>query len=326
MTYWSISSQVLKEEAEKIGFKVDVLVPEKNFFIISSPTKSVLFKSTDFWVNTALGKKIADDKELTYTLLSRHSLPIPQTLYLNSEELDNVSFETFEMLWFPVIIKPVDGAHGKGVLMDIRSPLELIEKLKDSFQEYPRMIVQEQVSWDECRVLVVLGKVLLGLQRIPPTIVWDGVSTIKDLIGKENVENPLRKKEYNAPLSTIEIDQELLGYIEKQGFALESILPSSVTLQLRWNSNLGTGGTARDITHLLHDETKRMCIEIADRFWLGICGIDILSEDFSKPLPETGWMVLEVNATPGIWWDRELTSVNTGREILRLLFGDESNI
>lgn len=91
-------------------------------------------------------------------------------------------------------------------------------------------------------------------------------------------------------------------------------------MQLRGNSNLGTGGTIEDITHLIHEDTKNICIQTTEKLGLGICGVDMLSSNFSKPLSETGGVILEFNATPGLGGDRELTSVNTGREILKKIF------
>lgn len=135
---------------------MEVVIPEKNLFFVRSPQKSVLFKSTDFGSNTALGKKIADDKELTYRLLERFGLPVPKTAYVNSGETESYDWSVFESFRFPVIVKPVDGAHGKDVQMGIMTISEMRAKLSRAFGSYSRMIVQEQISGDECRVLVVL--------------------------------------------------------------------------------------------------------------------------------------------------------------------------
>ncbi|MDD2916610.1 MAG: ATP-grasp domain-containing protein [Candidatus Gracilibacteria bacterium] len=320
MTYWSVSSQVLKEEAEKLGLKVEVLVPEKNLFLVKGKNKEVLFKSTDFGVNSALGKKITDDKELTYKLLEKYGAPIAKTFYIYNHEFPNFDWTKLSDFHFPVIIKPIDEAHGNGVCMNIVSISELQKKLESSFADYAKMIVQEQISGDECRVLVVLGEVVVGLHRVPPFIIGDGKSTLHELIDNENKTNPLRQQNYSAPLSLIKADSELVDYVSKQGYSLDDIIPSNTKLQLRGNSNLGTGGTIIDITEMLHEDTKKLCVSIAEKFQLGICGVDILSSDFSKPLSESGGVILEINSTPGIGGDRELTSVNTGREILKKIF------
>lgn len=130
----------------------------------------------------------------------------------------------------------------------------------------------------------------------------------------------MRQQNYSAPLSLIREDDELISFIEKQDYKPDSIVPQGIIVQLRGNSNLGTGGTIEDITNLIHKDTKNICIQAAEKMGLGICGIDMLSSDFSKPLSETGGVILEFNATPGLGGDRELTSVNTGREILKRIF------
>ncbi len=320
MTYWSISSQVLKEEAERLWLKVDILIPEKNLFIIKWQDKEVLFKSTDFWANTSLGEKISDDKELTYTLLSKYWIPIPKTLYIHDHEFWNFDWTRLSEFHFPVIIKPIDEAHGNGVCMNITSIPELQKKLETSFWMYPKMIIQEQVSGEECRVLVVLGDVVVAYNRVPPSIIGNGHSTVHQLIEYENKNNPLRQEDYYAPLSFIRSDSELVDYIGKQWYTQNDVLSEWIHLQLRWNSNMGTWGTAKDMTHILHKDIKKLCIDVAKKLNLSICGVDILTTDFTKPLEEVGGVILEVNGTPWIWWDRELTSVNSGREILKKLF------
>ena len=320
MTYWSISSQVLKEEAEKLGLQVEILVPEKNLFIVWSKEKEVLFKSTDFGGNTSLGEKIADDKELTYTLLGKYGIPIPKTIYIYDHEFGNFDWTKLSEFHFPVIIKPIDEAHGNGVCMNITTVVELQKKLEFSFSLYPKMIIQEQVSGDECRVLVVLGEVVVAYNRIPPSVIGNGHSTIHQLIEYENKNNPLRQEDYYAPLSFIREDQELADFIEKQWYSWNDILSLWIELQLRWNSNMGTGGTAKDMTNILHTDIKKLCVEVAEKMNLSICWVDILTTDFTKPLHEAGGVILEVNGTPWIGGDRELTSVNSGREILKKVF------
>lgn len=320
MTYWSISSQVIKEEAEKLGLQVEILVPEKNLFLVKSKEKEVLFKSTDFGGNSSLGEKISDDKELTYTLLKRYSLPIPKTTYIYESEFWQFDWTQLSEFRFPVVIKPIDEAHGNGVCMYITTIPELQKKLESSFETYSKMIIQEQVLWDECRVLVVLGEVIVAYNRIPPSVVGNWHSTIHQLIEYENKNNPLRQADYYAPLSFIREDQELFDYVEKQWYKMNDILPNCIELQLRWNSNMGTGGTANDMTHILHDDIKKICVDVAKKLNLSICWVDILTTDFTKPLDETLWVILEVNGTPWIWWDRELTTVNSGKEILKKLF------
>lgn len=319
MTYWSITSQVLKEEAENLGLEVEVLVPEKNFFIIRGNTKEIVFKSNDFGGNSSLAKKIVDDKELSYVMLDRYWFPIAKTWYLHQDDFSTYDWSTF---WddFPLVIKPIDEWHGNGVMVQIASTLELQEKLKKSFQKYPKMIIQKQIYGDECRIVVLFGEVVVAYNRIPPRIVGDGLLTIEALIHLENTTNPLRDIHYTSPLSYIRIDDELDNFIEKQWWKRDQILDKWVTLQVRWNSNVGTWWTIREITSSLHPSITELCSEIAEKMEMQLLCIDIMSTDFTKPLHETNWVILEMWWNPGFGWHKELTAVNTAKILLTKLF------
>ncbi len=201
---------------------------------------------------------------------------------------------------FPVIIKPVSEAHGNGVMMHIMNLDELKEKLQKSFVLYDRMIIQQEISGNEARFLIVGGNVVLAINRIPPSVIGDGKMSISELIARENTQNPLRGSGYTKPLSHIPTDDECQSYIQKQGYALDSILDDGTKLTLRGNSNLGTGGAIHDITPDIHESLRVLCREISLKLELEICGIDIISRDFSRPLSETNGVILEINPTPGI--------------------------
>jgi cyanophycin synthetase len=181
------------------------------------------------------------------------------------------------------------------------------------------MIVQEEAQGDEVRVLVVKWEVILARNRVPASVVWDGVKNITQLIEEENI-NPLRGDGYNLPLANIKIDDELISFISKKWLDLNSVPKNEETVQLRWNSNTGTWWTMINVTDTIHDSTKKICVETAKSLWLEICWIDILSTDIGKPLSLTWGIILEVGATPWLWWERELTGVNTAKKIIEKVF------
>jgi len=170
--------------------------------------------------------------------LEKYDAPIAKTLYIHNHEFQKFDWSKLSEFHFPVIIKPIDEAHGNGVCMNIVSISELQKKLESSFVDYTKMIIQEQISGDECRVLVVLGEVVVGLHRVPPFVIGNGESTIQELIEDENKTNPLRQQNYSAPLSLIKADSELIDYVDKQGYSLDDVIPMNMRLQLRGNSNL----------------------------------------------------------------------------------------
>ena len=292
----------------------------KNLFYIIGNNKKILFKSTDFWWNTALWHKITNDKQLTYKVLEQNNIPTANSFYLSRNDLSDFHQHTIDHLTFPLIIKPLDESHWNGVCMNIMSYQELQGKLKISFEKYESMIIQEQIEWEEIRVIVVDDEVLVAIVRIPAFVIWNGRNTIEELIDIENTSNKFRGEWYNKPLAYIVIDQELKDYIQKQWLHLWTIPKENTRIQLRWNSNIWTGWIPKNITDQLHPQTKELCIEIWKILWLRFSWIDIILKNTSEPLNKKNWILLEVNSTAGIWWHSELAWVNTWKRILEKLF------
>ncbi len=311
INYWSISSIRLTEEAKKLWLKVEVISENKNLFFIKWNWKEILFKSTDFWWNSALWFKIANDKELTYQILEKYNLPTAKTWYIMPDEINNLKKLDID---FPVIIKPLEEWHGNWVMMNILNLIELKEKLKQSFQNYNKMIIQKQIKWNEFRILLVRWKIIRAYYRIPPSIIWDWKNTIQTLISIENKENPLRWKWYNYTLSYIKIDDELNTFIQKQWLSMDSILKKWKTIFVRGNSNIWTGGIAVDVIEEIHPKIKKACTLSSDILGLELSWIDIITKDITQPLSKTGWIILEINATPWCWWEK------SGKKMLEILF------
>lgn len=317
MKYWSISSIVLTEEAEKLWLDVEIVSKDKNLFYISSEKKEVLFKSTDFWINTSLWVKMSNNKEFSYDIFKRNWLPIANTWYIEKNEIWNLDLHNYV---FPVIIKPIEEDHWNWIMMNITSIEELKEKLEISFNTYEKMIVQKQIKGEEYRLLVLMWKVIVAMNLIPASITWDWIKNIWDLIKLENKNNILRWNWYKKALSFIQIDKELINYIWKQFMDLDTIPIMWKKIILRWNSNIWTWWTMIDVSDIISDDIKEIACKSAKLLWLGIAWVDIITTDITKPLKETWWIILEINETPWLWWDRELTNTNTWKVILEKVF------
>ncbi len=314
MKYFSISSQELVQEAKKMWFEVEILIKEKNFFIIKWNWKEILFKSTDFGWNTSLAYKIASDKVLTYKILERYWYPIPKTQSIKKNE--KYSLKDFS---YPVIIKPTNESHWNWVKMNIQNEEQLKKELDESFKNYDTMLIQEQFEWNETRVLVVKWQIILAINRIPPFVIWNWEYSIEELIKIENETNPLRWEWYKKSLSYIKVDDETVKILNTYWYTLKSIPKKWEKVFVRLNSNLWTGGTVNEVTNILHPEIKQMCIDITQKLWFWLCWVDLIIKDFTKPI-KNNVIILELNATPWIWWDRQLTNVNSAKKILEILF------
>ena len=235
---------------------------------------------------------ISCDKLLTKELLAIQNLPIAR-----GRKVSNIInlLKTAEDIGYPVVLKPQFGNKGKGVILNIRNNKELLfayEALKD---KYNSLILEEYYEGNDYRVCIINNEVVAVAKRIPPYVVGDGISTIKELIEIEN-KNPLRGANHEKPLSLIEPD---ISYINRQGYSLVSVLDKGVKIKVRQNANLSTGGSAIDYTDNISEENKEICIRAAKTIGLDICGIDVCCNDISSSLYEEG-IIMEVNASPGL--------------------------
>lgn len=285
LKHWWISSKILCEEWEKLWLEVEIVSEDKNLFYIKWKWKNILFKSTDFWGNTSLWVNITEDKELTYKMLERLNVPIAKSWYLTENELSTINDMKID---FPVVIKPINEAHWDWVITNISNIKELEEKLKDSFIEYNKMIIQKQINWDEVRILVVKWEVILAKKRIPAFVTWNGKDDLETLIENENTNNPLRWEKYNKPLSYIKIDKELTDYISKKWLSTKHIPKKWENVQLRWTSNVWTWWIPIDVSDKISEDIKMIACKATKAMWLKIAWVDIMTSDITKPLNETG--------------------------------------
>ena len=321
MTYWSISSISLEKEARKLWLEVEIIAKNKNLFYIIWEWKKILFKSSDFWWNSSLWLKICNDKELTYKILEKNNLPIAKSIYLYKKDYNNMALKDYvKELNFPLVIKPLEDWHWNWVITNIINISSLNRELKSWFKFYDKLAIQEQIEWDEVRLLVFKWKVILAINRKPAYIIWDWKNNIEKLITIENNSNKLRWDLYKSLLSFIKIDNELINFLNKTLLSLKSIPKSQKEIQLRWNSNLWTWWVPINVTSIISEDIKNIAIKTSKILNLEICWVDIITYDITKTLAKTWWVILEVNATPWVWSHKELLWINTSRRILKTLF------
>ncbi|MFZ4796690.1 MAG: cyanophycin synthetase, partial [Bacteroidia bacterium] len=203
-----------------------------------------------------------------------------------------------ESIKYPIVTKPVDGNHGKGATTDINNWEDAVKGL-EAAKKYSRgVIVEKFISGLDHRVLVINYKFVAAAIRKPASVIGDGKSTIDELIDITNLD-PRRGFGHEKTLTSIKVDQFTLDILKDKNLTLESILPEGEELWLKPTANLSTGGTATDITDLVHPDNIFMCERIARIIGLDICGIDIMAKTLSEPVAESGGGVIEVNAAPG---------------------------
>jgi cyanophycin synthetase len=243
-----------------------------------------------------LGVELACDKEGTKQILRDAGVPVPHGTVINY--LDELEGAIEEVGGYPIVIKPLDGNHGRGITIDIKDWNEA-EKAYDAAREISRgVIVERYYTGRDHRVLVINGKVVAVAERVPAHVVGDGKSTVQELIDETN-RDPNRGEGHDNVLTKITVDRNSLTLLQRQGYTLDTVLPSGEICYLRATANLSTGGIAVDRTDDIHPENVWLCQRVAKIIGLDIAGIDVVTPDITKPLRDVGGVIVEVNAAPG---------------------------
>ena len=238
---------------------------------------------------------IACDKEETKNLLGASEIPVPKGVIIRNEEDLK---EAVSSVGYPMVLKPVDGNHGKGATTDITSWEHAIKALAAA-QVYGRNVICERfITGFDFRVLVIDNKFICAALRTPASVKGDGEHTIKWLVDETN-KDPRRGYGHEKVLTAIKLDDFSNQMLQDKGYTLETIPPKDELILLKPTANLSTGGTSADVTDEVHPANIFMCERIAQIIGLDICGIDIMAPDLRLPINENGGAVLEVNAAPG---------------------------
>jgi cyanophycin synthetase len=242
-----------------------------------------------------IGVEIACDKEDTKYLLENAEVPVPKGEIIRSEAglKDAVDY-----IGYPLVVKPISGNHGRGITTNVMNWEDALEAFLDAKEVSRSVIIEKFITGDDYRLLVIDNKLVAAAKRTPAHVIGDGKSTIQQLVDKVN-EDPQRGYGHEKVLTMIEINKLTQSILKENGKTTESVLKKGEVFNLKDTANLSTGGTAEDVTDIVHPYNIFMAERIAKIIDLDICGIDIMTTDIGQPLPETGGAVLEVNAGPG---------------------------
>lgn len=255
----------------------------------------VRFRATMTDRTSSIAVDLASNKDETKRMLIDAAIPVAKgTCISNIEDLD----DAIRDIGFPLVFKPLDGNHGKGASINVKT----VEDAKAAFEhakKYSRRIIIEKfITGYDFRVLVINHRFIAAALREPAHVIGDGKSTIQQLIDQEN-KDPRRGYGHENVLTEISIDRETTEQLAKFNYTLETILKKDELCYLKGTANLSTGGTSTDVTDIMHPTNIFICERISRVIGLDICGIDIMAQNLSEPLEMTGGVVLEVNAAPG---------------------------
>ncbi len=238
---------------------------------------------------------IACDKEETKNLLGAAEIPVPKGDVVRTEEGLQ---EVIDDIGYPIVIKPIDGNHGKGNTTNIVNWEQALKALAAA-KEYGRsVIVERYITGFDFRILVINYKFICAALRTPAAVIGNGKNTIQYLLDEIN-KDPRRGYGHEKVLTQITVDQFTQKMLDDLGYTLETVPAKGEEVLLKPTANLSTGGTSTDVTDEVHPANIIMCERIAKIIGLDICGIDIMATDLKTPVVENKGAILEVNAAPG---------------------------
>jgi cyanophycin synthetase len=241
---------------------------------------------------SAIAESIAQDKELTKTLLRAGGIPVPSGRIV-SDVAD--AWEAASEVGLPVVVKPRDANHARGVSVNLVTKEQVEEAYQFALREGTGVIVETCAPGDEHRLLVVGNRVVAAARGEPAAIIGDGVRNVEQLVADQLNSDPRRGEAETFPLTPIEFKPEVVLQLERQGYNRQSIPPAGARVIVQRHDNLST-----DVTDQVHPTTAAHAVLAVQIVGLDVAGIDCVVEDISKPLESQGGVFVEVNAGPGL--------------------------
>lgn len=274
---------------------------------------------------SAIAEGISRDKELTKTLLSACGVPVPEGRRVDSAA---DAWEAAEDIGLPVVVKPSDGNHARGVFTNLVAREEVESAYAAAVEEGSSVLVERYIRGSEHRLLVIGGKLVAAARGETAKVIGDGQSTINQLIDAQINADPRRGAAEEFPLDVIDLADNPVANLEvsRQGFTGDSIPPAGREVLI-----VRSGNHTDDVTDRVHPDTAEIASLAVRIVGLDIAGVDLVCEDIAKPLDVQRGAIVEVNAGPGLLMHLKPESGEprpVGRAIVDLLFpdGDDGRI
>ena len=242
--------------------------------------------------------ELAQDKEETNKILANCGLPVPRQELVRSADR---AVRAAERLGYPVVTKPYNGNHGRGISIHLQTAEEVRAGFDMAAEHSSSVIVETYLQGADHRLLVVNGELIAATRRTPGRVVGDGVHSIRQLVDTVNLD-PRRGIGHEKVMTRIELDAQADMMLNRQGLAPDSVPASGQIVELRSTANLSTGGTATDVTDVIHPDNREMAVRAVTAIGLDVGGVDFLCPDITesyKSVENAGSGICEINAAPG---------------------------
>lgn len=281
-------ARIIIRAAQKRGIYVEVLDAEGAYFELSFGGRSIVCRESLSELTTAIAMSRCDDKATTHRVLRQAGLRVPAQVRVGDEQ------QSFDFLhkFGSVVVKPARGEQGTGISVDVRDPAALRLAVEEARVTCDTVILEEYVSGNDLRIVVIGEKVVAAAIRKPAEIVGNGRDPIRVLIEKQS----RRRAAATGGESKIPLDRETERCVDRAGYALDSVLPENQRLVVRKTANLHTGGTIHDVTSELHPTLRKAAVDATRAIDIPVTGLDFIVPAVDGP----DYVIIEANERPGL--------------------------
>lgn len=315
------STGAIVSEAERRGIPVLRLDPRRSLVQLGHGCYQQRVWATVTSRTANIAVDIASNKELTNRLLHEVGIPVPRSAVV---QLVDDAVRAAERFGFPIVLKPLDGNHGRGVCIKLKDADEVRRFFSIAVAESRAgsVVVETFVSGKDYRILVVDNQVVAVAERVPAHVIGDGEDSIAQLIEQTNADSR-RGIGHEKILTRITIDAQTIESLQRQGLTLDDVPLEGQFVQLKQTGNMSTGGTSIDRTDDTHPDNIEIARQAAMVVGLDVAGIDFIASDIAQSVRQSGGAIVEVNAGPGFRMHTHPTEGHprhVGRAVIDMLF------
>ena len=281
-------ARIIIREAQRRGIYVEILDAEGSYFELSFGGRNIVCRESLSELTTAIAMSRCDDKATTHRILRQAGLHVPNQMKV----IDDDQAAEFLQKYGSVVVKPARGEQGAGISVDVRDTESLHEAIQEARLICDTVILEEFVTGDDLRIIVIGEEVVAAAVRKPAEIKGNDIDDVKTLIEKQS----RRRGAATGGESHIPLDRETERCIKDAGYSYDAVLPENERVRVRKTANLHTGGTIHDVTHQLHPKLRQAAIDAARAIDIPVTGLDFIVPSVDGP----DYAIIEANERPGL--------------------------
>ncbi|MEI6674708.1 MAG: cyanophycin synthetase [Verrucomicrobiota bacterium] len=243
----------------------------------------------------AISEFIAQDKQLTRKLLRSAGVPVPTGHKVNDPD---AAWEAAEFIGMPVVVKPLDANHGRGVFINLVTETQVRNSFGYALEEGRGVVVEHFVPGTDHRLLVVGDQMVAASKGYPAVVVGDATHTIRQLVLSQLKTSQQAGRPDECPWSKIAAaawESSVLLDLVDQGYSLDSVPRDGERVMVARFSTW-----CIDVTDEVHPSIRAHAVTAAKTAGLDVCGVDVVCRDIGASLTGQEGAIVEINASPNL--------------------------